>query len=316
MIRLDALTLKQLRALQAVAAQGSLTSAAEVLGLTTPAIHSQIKNLEQAVGAPMLIRASDHGRMQLTEEGAEMLRAANRIQGILSQAALQIQARFHGRVGHVTLSVVSTAKYFAPRLVRMLNDRCPEIDIALRVGNREAVIADLDQGRCQIAVMGRPPRAPAVDALPLGPHPHGVVLPPDHPLAQGDGFDPSLLVRETFLSREPGSGTRTLMQRFLDRLEEGHATRIIEMDSNETIKQAVLAGVGLAFLSLHTGHEELAQGRLALLRGPHLPVMRHWYLVTPRHAPPGPPAQRIAREIVDLNGVYLPKGPGLTGLSG
>lgn len=307
MIRLDAITLKQLRALQGVASHGTLTAAAQEMGLTTPAIHSQIKSLETAVGMLVITRSAEAGRMQLTSEGAELLRAANRIDGILSQASDQISARFQGKVGHVSLSVVSTAKYFAPRLVRMLNDRCPEIDISLRVGNREAVVADLDQGRCELAIMGRPPREPAVDATPLGAHPHGVILPPDHPLARVDGFDPSALVRETFLSREPGSGTRTLMQRFLDRLEEGHVARVIEMDSNETIKQAVMAGLGVAFLSLHTVHDELSQKRLVTLRGPHLPVMRHWYLVSALQSPPGPAAQRIGREIVDLNGIYLPK---------
>lgn len=307
MIRLDAVTLKQLRALQAVATHGTLTAAAAAIGQTTPAIHSQIKNLETAVGVPVLARASEGGRMQLTPEGEEILRAAMRIEGILSQAAAQIRARTQGRIGRVALSVVSTGKYFAPRLVRMLHDRCPEIEIALKVGNRETVIADLDQGRCDLAVMGRPPREPMVQAVPLGPHPHGVILPPDHPLAGADGFDPAVLARETFLSREPGSGTRILMQRFLERMDEASAVRLIEMDSNETIKQAVLAGLGLAFLSLHTVDDELRAGRLALLRGPHLPVMRHWYLVWPAALPPGPAAQRIAAEIGALNGVYLPK---------
>jgi molybdate transport repressor ModE-like protein len=309
MLRLDALSLRQLRALQAVAARGSLTAAAEAMGLTTPAVHSQIKTLETAVGAPVMVRSAEGGGMRLTEIGAEMLRAAKQVEGILSQAAAQIEARFAGRSGQVTLSVVSTAKYFAPRLVRMLNDRCPEIEVALRVGNRDAVIADLDEGRCALAIMGRPPRMPPVSSVPLGPHPHGVILPPDHPLARGDGFDPALLVRETFLSREPGSGTRILMQRFLERLEESQSVRIVEMDSNETIKQAVLAGLGLAFLSLHTVEDELRGGRLALLRGPNLPVMRHWYLVLPEHLPPGPAAQRIAAEIEALNGTFLPRPP-------
>ena len=165
MIRLDAVTLKQLRALQAVATHGTLTAAAAAIGQTTPAIHSQIKNLETAVGVPVLARASEGGRMQLTPEGEEILRAAMRIEGILSQAAAQIRARTQGRIGRVALSVVSTGKYFAPRLVRMLHDRCPEIEIALKVGNRETVIADLDQGRCDLAVMGRPPREPMVQAV-------------------------------------------------------------------------------------------------------------------------------------------------------
>lgn len=309
MIRLDAVTLKQLRALRAVETHGTLTAAGVAIGLTTPAIHSQIRNLEIAVGVQVVARSAEDGRMRLTEAGAEIALAALRVEAVLERAATQIRARSTGLFGHVTLSVVSTAKYFAPRLVRLLKDRCGEIEISLRVGNRERVITDLDQGRCELAVMGRPPRSPEVTAIPLGAHPHGVVLPCDHPLAGVDGYDPSLLVRETFLAREQGSGTRILMQRFFDRLEEGVAVQIVEMDSNETIKQAVLAGLGLAFLSLHTVHEELQSGRLVALRGPHLPVMRHWYLVAPTVTPPGPPAQRLIREIQALEGVYLPRVP-------
>ncbi len=306
MIRLDAITLKQLRALSAVASQGSLTAAAIKIGLTIPAIHSQIKNLEKATGVPILVRPSGAGRMELTAEGAEVLRAAKRIEGILSQAADQIRARSTGQIGHVTLSVVSTSKYFAPDLVRILSQTAPEIGVSLRVGNRQSVISDLDEGRCELAIMGRPPHAPEVHSVPLGPHPHGIILPPDHPLAQEDGFDPALLVQETFISREEGSGTRILMQRFIDRLEEGPVARIVEMESNETIKQAVRAGLGIALLSLHTVHEELAQGRLAVLRGPHLPIMRHWYLVWPTHVERNPAAARIAELIEALNGTFLP----------
>lgn len=309
MFRSDALTLKQLRALQAVAAQGSLTAAADAIGLSVPAIHSQIKALESAVGAPVLVRPSDGPGMRLTAIGAEMLRAAQQVQGILSQAAAQIGAISAGRRGHVVLSVVSTAKYFAPRLVRMLRDRCPEIEVALRVGNRGSVIADLAEARCALAVMGRPPRVPAVQAVPLGPHPHGVILPPDHSLAGRDGFDPEALLRETFLSREEGSGTRILMHRFLDQIGRDQPPRLLEMDSNESIKQAVLAGLGVAFLSLHTVDDELRSGRLALLRGPGLPVMRHWYLVRPEAVTPGPAAERIAAEIEGLSGTFLPKPP-------
>lgn len=316
MIRIDALTLKQLRALRAVADDGTLTGAAASLGLTTPAVHNQIKTLEAAVGAPVLTRAAEGGRMCPTEIGAEILRAAHQVEGILSQLRARVGSRFAGRQGHVKVSVVSTAQYFAPRLVRMLQDHCPEVEVSLRVGNREAVIADLDRGVCALAIMGRPPRVPAVVATPLGPHPHGVILPPDHPLAGTDGFDPAALLQETFLSREPGSGTRILMHRFFDRFAEAAGVRLVEMDSNETIKQAVMAGLGLAFLSLHTVADELHAGRLALLRGPHLPVMRHWYLVLPQAFGPDPVAGRIAAGIEALRGSYLPRLPALPGLSG
>ena len=105
------------------------------------------------------------------------------------------------------------------------------------------------------------------------------------------------------------AGTRILMERFINNLSEGHSPRMVEMPSNEAIKQAVLAGLGIAFLSLHTVQDEVKSGRLALLRGADLPIMRHWYLV------PGSPdalevsmaTKRCAEEIVALDGVYFPK---------
>lgn len=309
MPRLDALTLKQLRAFEAVARHRSLTGAAEALNQTTPTIHSQIKNLEAAVGSALLIRPADGGQFETTPEGDEILKAARRIDAVLSQAAEQIRAMSEGMRGQVTLGTVSTAKYFAPQLVRMLRDRVPGIEIALRIANREDTIAEMARGGFNLAIMGRPPRTQMQRAVPLGPHPHGVILPPDHPLARADGFDPAHLMTETFLSREEGSGTRILMERFLDRLGEGYPARVVAMDSNETIKQAVIAGLGVAFLSLHTVTEELRSGRLVLLRGTGMPMMRHWYLIVPGTEPASGAAERIAREIEDLNGSYLPEVP-------
>lgn len=305
-MRIDAMTLKQMRTLQAVESQGSLTAAAEDIGLTIPAIHNQIKKLEEAVGAPVLVRPFRTAGAELTEEGHEVLRAAKRIGGILSQAADQLRARKSGKLGHVVMSVVSTAKYFAPGLVKTLSETNPDIGLSLRVGNRASVISDLAEERCQIAITGRPPRTPVVRSVPLGPHPHGIILPPDHRLASANGFDPAQLVQETFLAREEGSGTRILMERFLDRFEEGPVSQILDLDSNETIKQAILAGLGIGLLSLHTVHEELKLGRLTQLKGPQLPIVRYWYLVWLADFDLPPAAARIAQSIQDLNGTFFP----------
>ena len=308
-MRIDAITLKQLRSLIAVARTGSLTLAAEVLHQTPSAIHSQIKNLEGAAGQALLTRASDGSGFHATQAGAELLAAAHRIEANLSHAGRQLAALSQGKTGHVVLGTVSTAKYFVPRLVRLLQESAPDIEIALRVANRSEVIAALERGEYDLAIMGRPPRSALSRAVPLGPHPHGIVLPPDHPLAGQDGYDPARLLQETFLSREEGSGTRILMERFIDRLAEENPPRRVVMPSNETIKQAVIAGLGIGFLSLHTVHDELNAGRLVLLRGPGLPVMRHWYLLL--GAQDGTEAsqatQRCARALEALAGVYLPK---------
>ena len=306
MLRLDALTLKQLRALVAVQKAGSLTAAAETLSLTTPAIHSQIKGLESALATPMLTRSPNHAGLVPTAQGRLVISAAERIDAIMSQMAADLVALSQGKSGRVTLGVVSTAKYFAPGLVRVLNQRCPDIDISLVVGNRATIIASLERGALGLAIMGRPPRPPEVVAVPLGPNPHGIIVPPDHPLAGHAEVDPDLLLRETFIAREPGSGTRILTQHYLDGISDGRQIRMIEMDSNETIKQAVIAGLGIAMLSLHTVDEELRSGRLRLLQGRGLPIMRHWYLVHLASAPVDAAAAALAEQIVALNGTFLP----------
>ncbi len=304
-MRLDTLTLKQLRALVAVAEGRSLTAAGTALGLSTPAIHTQIKGLEESIGARLVRRASDGAGSELTEAGVVLREAAARIEDALSQAAADVAALNRGQSGRVVLGVVSTAKYFAPRLVKMLHQTLPDIDIVLRVGNREATIAGLERGAYDLAIMGRPPRRPAVVAVPLGPHPHGLVVAPDHPLA-GQGMSLDTLFDQTFLAREEGSGTRILMARWLDRVGDGRTYDTMEMDSNETIKQAVMAGLGIAFLSLHTITEELATGRLVSVSAPGLPIERHWFMVRPDIEHPRALALRLWDGVLALEGRYLP----------
>ncbi|MDP4034438.1 MAG: LysR family transcriptional regulator [Pseudorhodobacter sp.] len=306
MIRLDAITLKQLRALRAISETGSMTAAAEQLGLTPPAIHSQIKNLEAAFALPLLHRRADSAGSGLTAEGAAVLDATLRIDVVMAQCAEQVAALSQGKTGQVTLGVVSTAKYFAPRLVRMLNEIWPDVKITLRVGNREGIIEDLQRHSVDLAIMGRPPRTPEVIATPLGAHPHGLVAPPDHPLVGRTSIAGAELLAETFLAREDGSGTRILMNRYLSRLNGEQTPTLVVMNSNETIKQAAIAGLGIAFLSLHTVMEELRHGTLVPLAGPGLPIERHWFLVHPADAQPGPAAERLQREIIAMSGIYLP----------
>ncbi|SOC11941.1 LysR family regulator CbbR [Rhodobacter maris] len=308
MIRLDSITLKQLRALQAVAKGGSLTAAGQIIGLTTPAIHTQIKSLEDAVQVRLLQRASDGGGSELTEAGRTLLETARRIEDALSQGGANLAALARGQAGRVTLGVVSTAKYFAPRLVKALSLSNPDIEVALRVGNRAATIEGLERGAFDIAIMGRPPRRPPVQAEPLGPHPHGLLAAPDHPLA-GQGVAVDALFAQIFLAREKGSGTRILMERWLDRVGDGQAYETLEMDSNETIKQAVMAGLGIAFLSLHTVTEELASGRIVPLQAPGLPILRHWFMVRREDEAPRPVAAQLWQAILGLAGSYLPGAP-------
>jgi len=307
MHRADAVTLRQLRALSAVARLGSLTAAGKELGLTTPAIHSQIKTLEEAVGAPVLQRHADGSGSGLTQAGQILLEGAERVQVALSQSLGRIAAIQAGKEGRVVLGVVSTAKYFAPRLVQMLRRLHPGIDVSLVIGNREEILRDMALMRFDLTVMGRPPRHPPVEAQPIGPNPHGLIAPPDHPLVGQHALSAADLAAETFLSREEGSGTRILMTRYLDRLGDGAPFDLVEMGSNETIKQAVMAGLGIAFLSLHTVAGELRTGQLVTLDVPGLPIERHWFLIRPLGQTELPAARELGRTILALKGAFLPQ---------
>lgn len=306
MSRPDAITLKQLRALSAVSQHGSITRAAEAIRLTPPAVHTQLKQLAGNLGAEMLQKGPT-GKMELTDVGNLVLETTRRIEGELDACVRSVTELRNGRAGLVQLGVVSTGKYFAPALVATLKKEFPEIKVELIVGNRGQTVAALESRKIQLAIMGRPPRFPLNHSEPVGPHPHVLIAPPDHWLAGRTRIDPEELIDETFIAREEGSGTRILMERFLDRIGDGRVYDMTTMSSNETIKQAVIAGLGIALISQHTVVEELHNGRLISLDLPGLPIERNWYLITRADVPLSPAAQRIRTHISGMKGNFLPQ---------
>ena len=308
MSRFDALTLRHLRALRAVTEHGSLTAAATYLGLSPPAVHAQLRALEDLIGAPLVLRA-EHGAFIPTQEGQAVLDAQTQIAVALDSCERRVAALQAGHAGSVVLGVVTTGIYFAAQLVALLGRAFPDIDVTLRVEGREAMVAALSSHEVDLAIMGRPPRRPAVEAAPIGPHPHVLIAPPNHPLAQADPVMPADLLAQTFLARETGSGTRILMTRYLDRIGEGTPWRMIEMGSNETIKQAVIAGLGIALISQHTVAQELRSGQLVMLKSIGLPILRSWFLIRPQDAAISAAVQRIHDHVLALNGSFLPAPP-------
>lgn len=269
-------SLRQLRALAATIRSGSVTAAARELNVTPPAVSLQLKQLEELAGVPLLERIESG--MRPTHAGRELGGTALRIEALLTEAEDAIDALRDARAGHVHVGVVSTAKYFAPRVLAAFKRDHPGIEIQLSVGNREETVAALESFAIDLAVMGRPPSRFEVERSVIGPHPHVIVAPPDHALAKSRYISPKVLSAETFLMREPGSGTRMLTEQLL--AETGARPRIgMEIGSNETIKQAVMAGLGIALLSAHTVSVELADGRLAMLDVVGLPIMRQWFVV-------------------------------------
>jgi DNA-binding transcriptional LysR family regulator len=204
-----------------------------------------------------------------------------RVQAAISASRQKLEAFRSGKAGAVGIGVVSTGKYFAPAIVHAFSQAFPQIDIRLLIGNRDEIVRALEIRSIDLAIMGRPPETMAITHDYLGEHPFGIIAPPGHSLANMETTPAAKLLAQTFLLREPGSGTRVLAQRYLDQYGSGQGYKALDMNTNESIKQAVMAGMGIAMISLHTVIHELQENRLVCLKAPGLPLVRKWILVRP-----------------------------------
>jgi len=296
-------TLRQLRTFTMALRSGSFASAAEALHITPPAVTVQMRQLEDIAGMPILERNSMG--LTSTDAGREIATAAARIEVALSECddALASLRGLHS--GKVAIGVVSTAKYFAPQVLGAFARAHPDVEIRLEVGNRATILGALEANTLDLALTGWPPGQLAVQKAAIGAHPHIIVARPDDPFANKRRVAPTALVKEIFLVRERGSGTRLLMERFF--AEAGVAPRIgMEMGSNETIKQAVIAGLGIAFISAHTVAVELADRRLVALDVVGLPVMRTWFIVNLAKKRLLPPAAALRQFMIVEGHAFLP----------
>ncbi|MEJ2553754.1 MAG: LysR family transcriptional regulator [Gammaproteobacteria bacterium] len=289
------LTLRQLKVFEAVARLGSYTRAAEELHLTQPAVSMQIKQLEESAGLPLFEQLGK--KTYLTPAGQEMHHYGRAIAQELDEVD-RVMAEMKGmKHGRLVIAVASTANYFAPRLLATFSHRYPEITISLDVTNREGLLEHLDANDIDLVIMGRPPEGLDLVAEPFTENPLVVIAAPDHPLVATEHIPLEWLQQETFVVREQGSGTRTAMERFF--AEKGvRLSTGMEMSSNEAIKQAVQAGLGLGIVSIHTLQLELETRRLAVLDVEHFPILRHWYVVHRQGKRLSPVAQAFKEFVV------------------
>jgi DNA-binding transcriptional LysR family regulator len=306
MNRLRDATLRQLQLFDSAARTLSFSKTSEALHVSQPAVSMQMKQLEDLAGVPLFDRIGR--RLHLTAAGEELARWVREVLRVLEQADDALAALKGLRGGRIRVAVTSTAKYFAPKLIALFTARHPEVELRLFVNNRESVVQVLAANEVDLAIMGRPPAELETVAAPFADHPFVVIAAPEHPLAGKRSVPLSAFAGETFLVREPGSGTRAAMERFF--AEHGVEIRIgMEMESNETIKQAVMAGMGLSFISRHTIGLELAAGAVALVHAPGLPVMRTWHVVRLAAKRPSPAAQAFEVFVVDEGKAFLRNWP-------
>ncbi|SPE30512.1 RuBisCO operon transcriptional regulator [Burkholderiales bacterium] len=295
------LTVRQLEVLDAVGKAGSVTAAASALHLTQPAVSMQLRQLEDQLQLSLF---EPVGRgLQITEPGRDLAAMAGDLLLRLDDFALAARELRGVRRGRVRLGIVSTAKYFAPRLLAQFLQSHPGLDLKLNVYNREHIIEQLQSYTIDLGIMGRPPEGASLVGTPFAPNLLAIVAAPSHPLSLRSQLTPEDLEHEPFIVREPGSGTRMAMDRYF--ADAGVTINpIMEADSSETIKQAVMAGIGIGLLSLHTVRLEQAAGRLVTLRVAGLPLRRQWFAVHSRQRQLTPSAREfleyLLREADDL----------------
>ena len=271
-------TLRQLQVFEVVARNLSFTRAAEELHLTQPTVSIQIKQLTDIVGLPLLEQIGK--RIFLTDLGQELLALCRDTFESLSRFEMLISDRKGMKTGKLRLAVVTTAKYFIPRLLGEFYKRYPGIEVSLNVTNREMILNRLENNEDDLYILGQPPEHIDVHADYFMENPLVVLAPYDHPLSAMKNIPVSRLAEEFFLVRESGSGTRLAHERFFS--EHGLALKIrMELGSSEATKLAVAGGLGLAVLSAHTLALDRNSNELAILDVAGFPIRRQWYAVYP-----------------------------------
>ncbi len=274
------ITLRHLRIFETVARCGTISRAAAELHLTQPAVSMQMKQLEEQVGLPLVEQVGK--RMFLTEAGEELRGHARDI----AARVVDLQAsmdQFRGlERGLLRLAVVSTANYFLPSLIAEFNRRHPGVRVSLQVANREFVLSTLADNSTDLAITGQPPQSLDVVAQHFMDNPLVVIAAPSHPLAALQALPLQRLADETLVLRESGSGTRAATERHF--ASHGVAYRPgCEFSTNEALKQAVRAGLGLGVVSLQTIELELQAGCLVVLPVDGFPIVRQWYVLHRTH---------------------------------
>ena len=270
------ITIRQLTVLEAVARNLSFTKAAGELHLTQPAVSMQIKQIEESIGLPLFEQIGK--KVFLTEAGNEMYRYCRSIQQQLEEADNVIENLKGVKQGKLTIAVASTANYFAPKILAAFSKEHDTVKINLDVTNREGLLEHLKNNDIDVVIMGRPPAEMELEAESFMENPLVLIAAPDHHLANKQNIPIEELQKETFILREVGSGTRTALEKFFHEKGASLATTI-NMSSNEAIKQAVQAGLGLGIVSIHTLELELELNRLAIIKADEFPILRHWYIV-------------------------------------
>lgn len=266
-------TLHQLKVFATVARHGSFTKAGEELFIKQPTVSSQIKQLSDAIGLPLFEQIGK--QLYLTDVGKDLLATCQEIFEKLDNFEMKVADLKGSKQGQLRLCVITTAKYFIPRILGSFCELYPNIDISLQVTNHQNLIHRLQENQDDLYVLSHLPDDMSLCAQAFLDNPLVVMARKDHPLANQRNIPISALNNEIFIMRESGSGTRGAVQRLFNKHNVNIKVRL-ELGSNEAIKHAIAGGLGISILSRHTLTPD--NGELTVLDIQNFPIERNWYV--------------------------------------
>ena len=270
--------LPQLAVFEAVARLSSFTKAADELHLAQPTVSAQIKKLADNLQIPLFEQIGK--RIYLTPAGENLYKGCQLLFTTLSdieESLSDLRGLEHGRL---RLAVSTTGKYFVPRLLAEFVKLHPAIEVSLQIHNRNTLIDRLSRNEDDLYVFSNPPNDFEIVTQPILPNPMVVFAREDHPLAHEKKISIEQLKNEKFIMREPGSGTRMVAYEAFD--HHGLEPRVqMELSTNEAIKQAILAGLGISILSQYTLGLDTFEPRLSILNVQDFPIEKQWQFVYP-----------------------------------
>jgi DNA-binding transcriptional LysR family regulator len=271
-------TLPQLRVFEASARLGNFSRAAQELHMAQPTASVQIKKLTETVGLPLFEQVGR--RVYLTDAGQRLYAGCHDVFRALSALEDTLNGLRTTESGHLRLAVCSTGKYFAPRMLGAFVQRYPGVEVSLAIHNRKTLVERLTHNDDDLYVFASPLEREDVVTQALLPNPLVVFARDDHPLASARQISLERIAAEPLLMRERGSGTRLLATRLFE--QRGLAPKIrLELSDDEAIKEAILAGLGVAIMSRFTLGLEPEQSRLICLDVDGFPLENHWYFAYP-----------------------------------
>ena len=273
------ISFRQLRLVLALAETGSVSGAARMMHVTQPTASMQLKDVADAIGLPIYELVGR--RVYMTEVGSELARTARAVAAEWDGFEQRVDALKGYTRGKLRVALVSTAKYFVPRLLGSFCKRYPGIDVSLEVLNRDGVLARLRNNLDDLYVMSVPPKdLDLVDEVFMA-NPLVVICASASPLAKRKALSLADLAGERFILREEGSGTRMAVDNCFKALKFRPDLRL-ELGSNEAIKESVAGGLGISVISSHALHGNAREHGVSVLNVAGFPVQSHWHVVHPK----------------------------------